>query len=133
MDSATIFMQSVIDIHNLEGGKRFANAKGFDTVASEALYVQANCAFYSNQQDAALPLRMKLKDDPIEKKVSVYVRRIESEKRQNKDAQVLATIQEGRKAFHRSLLRMTTNLMLFHDPASVIFQEIDIQQYRKET
>lgn len=103
-DSAYSFMQSVVDIHNIEGGKRFASIKAFDTIAATAQYVQANCLLSSDHEDDAMPILLKLKENPIitgnqPRGISVYTMLINIYKKQNKDAETIATIQEAKKLY----------------------------------
>lgn len=92
-------MQKVIDIHGIENGKRYAGNKSFDTVAATAKYVMANSYFYSNKLDAALPLFVEMKNDPINKKAAIYQVLSEIYTKKNDDANFIATLQEGRKLY----------------------------------
>jgi len=92
-------MKKVIEIRNIESGKRYEGNKSFDTVASTAKYVEANSYFYSNQYNEALPLLQELKNDPINKKSSVYQMLAEIYSKQNKDADFTEVLQEGRKLY----------------------------------
>lgn len=103
-DSAYSFMQSVVDIHNIEGGKRFASVKAFDTIVATAQYVQANCLLSSGHEDDAMAIFLKLKENPIitsnpPRAISVYTMLINMYKKQNKDAETIATIQEAKKLY----------------------------------
>lgn len=87
------------DIYNLEGGKRFAGNKGFDTVAAGAMVIQAYSAFYNEQIENALPALEKLKDNPIEGNANIYLVIIDAYRKLGKQDKELATIEEARKRF----------------------------------
>lgn len=99
-DAAYDAAKTAIDIRELEGGKRFASNKNFDTVAASALTLQAYSAFYSDDLDKALPVLQKLKNNPIEgNNANTYLIILDVYKKKNDDANQLATIEEAKKRF----------------------------------
>ncbi len=90
--------KNTIDIHDMEGGKRFAS-KSFDTVSASALMIQSYSALYAKKYDVALVLLQALKANPIEKNANVYLSLIDVYKVQQKDAEMLATIEEGKALY----------------------------------
>jgi len=103
------YMGEVIKIHDIDGGTRYnvKNApeqyKGtygqFDTVAAESKLVKANCAYYSANYDEAISQFIEVKSNPITRKSSVYSSLIDAYDKKGKNAEMLATIDEARKAF----------------------------------
>jgi len=92
-------LETPVKIHDLEGGKRFAANKSFDTVATEADRVRAYSAFYNNQYDEAAAILNKLKDNPIVAEANNYLMLAEIYSKQNNDAALLKAIEEGRKKY----------------------------------
>ena len=97
-------MRNVTKIYELGGGKRFEKMqpnmlRQFDTVAADANVTLANSAYYGGNMDEAIPLLIKVKNNPIRKQPAVYMSLIDAYNRQKNTAQALATIEEGRKAF----------------------------------
>ncbi|RYD55954.1 MAG: hypothetical protein EOP56_13535 [Sphingobacteriales bacterium] len=97
--NATDFAQKVIAIRNLEGGKRYAANKPFDTVAAQGLQIGAFAAYYGEKYDAAIPMLTAMKNDPIAKNANVYLLLADIYKKQNSDAQYLAILDEARKQY----------------------------------
>lgn len=93
-DDAMNFMKTTIEIHDLEGGKRFAN-KSFDTVAAQGKMIAAYSAVYADKTEEALPLLLAAKNDPIAVNANIYVMLSEIYRKQNKDAEFMATLDEG--------------------------------------
>lgn len=101
-DETPEMMKNVIKIRDLNGGKRFEKSpsiKQIDTVVAGANMMLANCAFYTQKYDEAIPLLIKAKNDPITQNASVYECLIDAYNKEKKPADAFATIQEGRKAF----------------------------------
>ncbi len=92
------YAAAAVEIHDMGGGKRFDN-KSFDTVASQAMLIQAYSAFYGKMYDKAEPVLLKLKDDPIQGSDNVYWL-LSSIYKQNKndDAQI-KILEEGRAKY----------------------------------
>lgn len=90
--------KSAIDIHDMEGGKRFAN-KNFDTVSASALMIQSYSALYAKKYDDALVLLQALKANPIEKNANVYLALVDVYRSLNKDAEMIAIIEEGKAQY----------------------------------
>jgi hypothetical protein len=93
-DDAMEFMKNTVDVHDLEGGKRYAN-KSFDTVAAQSKMIAAYSAVYANKTDQALPLLLAAKNDPLAVNANIYVMLSELYRTQNKDAEFMATLDEG--------------------------------------
>ncbi len=92
--------KTTVDIHQLEGGKRFAGEKNFDTVATGAMVIQAYSAFYSGQLDKALPVLEMLKNNPIEgNSANTYIIIADAYEKKGNQAKELATLEEARKRF----------------------------------
>lgn len=89
--------QKVIDIHDLEGGKRFASMKSFDTTATSAKQIAAFAAYFGKDQ-AAIPALEKLVNDPIYSQTSAYSFLAEAYMSQNQNEKAIATIDKGRAA-----------------------------------
>lgn len=87
--------KNTVDIHDMEGGKRFAN-KNFDTVSASALMIESYSAMYAKKYDEALVLLHALKANPIEKNANVYLALVDVYKGLNKDAEMIAVIEEGK-------------------------------------
>jgi Tfp pilus assembly protein PilF len=102
LTESTEDMNTVLKIHNMDGGKRFEkspNAKNFDTVAAGANQIMATSSYYLSNYDEAIPLLTMAKNNPITKTPSVYECLIDSYNKKNKTADAQATIEEARKAF----------------------------------
>ncbi len=88
-----------VDIHEIDGGKRFAN-KGFDTVAAGALMIQAYSAFYDSKPDKALPVLEKLKSNPIEgNNANTYLIIADVYQKKGDFAKELVTLEEAKMKF----------------------------------
>ncbi len=98
-------MKSVTKIYEMgAGGKRFDKLppnvqKQLDTVAADAYLTMANSVYYSGNMEEAIPLLIKVKNNPIRRIPSVYECLIDAYSRTKNSAQELATIEEARKAF----------------------------------
>ncbi|XZF15540.1 tetratricopeptide repeat protein [Chitinophagaceae bacterium MMS25-I14] len=92
-------LKMLVDIHNLDNGKRFAYNKTIDTMASQSQQVRAYSAYYDNKLDDAATLLEQIKTDPIVKDPNLYLLLIDIYGKQNKEQQMQAAIAEGRKAF----------------------------------
>lgn len=93
------YATQVAAIRDMEGGKRYAENKGFDTVRSQAMTIGAYSAYYDKQYDKALPVLLAMKNDPIGKSANNYLLLADVYKNQNKDAEYLAVLEEGKKAY----------------------------------
>lgn len=89
----------VVNIFNLEDGKRFGSNKIFDTLARQSATYQGYAAYYNNQPDLALPLLLKAKTDPIVKDPRNYLMVADIYELKNDDANLLATINEAKAAY----------------------------------
>lgn len=97
-EQAMQLAKSTVDIHDMEGGKRFAN-KGFDTVSASALMIESYSALYAKKYDEALVLLQALKANPIEKNANVYLALVDVYRNLNKDAEMIAIIEEGKALY----------------------------------
>jgi len=97
-DDAIDLMKHVVEIHDLQGGKRFSD-KSFDTIAAKAKYVIANAAYYGNRYDEAITYINELKTSPYIKEPVLYMNLSDIYEKQKKDAESIAALEEGRKAF----------------------------------
>lgn len=101
-EQATEFMKNVIKVHDLNNGKRFeqmGKIKEFDTIMSGAYLIMANSAYYTGKYDEAIPLLVKVKNNPITKSPSVYECLIDANNKQKNNAEAYNVIEEARKAF----------------------------------
>jgi len=97
-DDAIEQMKQVVNIHDLQGGKRFSN-KSFDTIAAKAKYVMANSAYYGNHYDEAITYINDIKTSPYIQEPVLYMNLSEIYDKQKKNAESIAALEEGRKAF----------------------------------
>lgn len=88
-----------IQIQGLDGGKRFADNKKLDTLASDALMIQAYSAYNAGQYDKALPVLEQLKNDPIGGNANVYLLIASLHEKKGDNPKLLAIIEEGKKRF----------------------------------
>lgn len=96
------YAQAIVQIHGMDGGKRFNN-KGFDTIASLSTFYGAYAAYNNNKYAEAMPLLEKLKSDPIGRNENVFWFLANIYKIQNDNSKYIATIEEGRKIFPNSI------------------------------
>jgi Tfp pilus assembly protein PilF len=91
----------VVDIANLEDGKRFSgkNWLKFDTMAHQSSLYQGYAAYYGQRYDDALPLLVKAKNDPIAKAYNIYLMLADIYESKKDDANLMATLAEGKKEF----------------------------------
>ncbi len=97
-DEAIDLAKNAIDIHDMEGGKRFAN-KSFDTVAAQAKIIQAYSAYYAKKYADAIPVLESLKAGSIGKDASVYLLLADIYRNTGKDQEYMQTLSDGRKAY----------------------------------
>ncbi|OSZ78467.1 hypothetical protein CAP35_09500 [Chitinophagaceae bacterium IBVUCB1] len=118
--------KAVIDIHALEGGKRFTS-KSFDTVASASLMIQSYSSYYAEKYDEAIPLLQTMKNDPIEKNANVYLLLADIYKRTNKNADMLAIIEEGRVAYpdNQSLRNEELNYYILSGKQDILMKKLE--------
>lgn len=101
-DDAYALAKSTVDIRNIDGGKRFAGRKQFDTIAAQAQTIQAFSAYYNKKYDEALPALQALKSGPIPAGENIYLILSDIYKVQNKDAEMLAVLEEAKAKFPES-------------------------------
>jgi len=98
-------MRNVNKIYELgAGGKRFEKMQSgmqrqFDTVAADANMTLANSSYYGGNMEEAIPLLIKVKNNPIHRTAAVYECLIDAYDRTKNYPQELATIEEARKMF----------------------------------
>lgn len=107
---AAEFMKNVVKIHDVNGGKRFEKAKGFDTVAANANLIVANTSYYQGKYAEAIPLLISVKNNPITQTASVYESLIKAYNEEKKSAEAFATIQEARKQFPNDVILRNVEL-----------------------
>jgi Tfp pilus assembly protein PilF len=98
-DMSFSLMKEVVNISTLENNKRFQNRKGIDTIAADAKWIGAYSAWLNQKFDDALPILLEIKNNPICKKSTIYSCIIDIYKKQNKDKEFLATLDEAKKAY----------------------------------
>ncbi len=104
----------VVDIYSLEQGKRFEGKnKAMDTIARQSSLYQAFSAYYANKYDQALPLLTKAKNDPIVNAPNVYLILAEVYEVKKDEANLLATLAEGKKVFPGDKMLMNRELNVF--------------------
>ncbi len=94
-------IKNVITIHDLGGGKRFEKLNNplIDTMVANSYMIIANANFYLSKYDEAVPLLVKVKNNPITRSPSEYEILIDTYNRLKNSTEALATIQEARKNF----------------------------------
>lgn len=98
-DEAYNDFSDVVNIYNMDGGKRFGSMKKFDTIAHQSILYQGYSAYYNNKYDEALAPLLKSKSDPIVKNANVYLMLADIYDVKKDDANLLATINEGKKEY----------------------------------
>ncbi len=118
--------KAVVDIHAIEGGKRFNN-KSFDTIATDAMVIQAFSAYYDKKYDDALPILLKLKDNPINKGANTYLVLSDIYKTTGKDNQMLAIIEEGKKLYpdNQSLRNEELNYYIKSGKQDILMRKLE--------
>lgn len=91
----------VVDIYNVGGGKRFANAKPFTDLVKSARSNGAYAALNAREDDKALSLLNELRSSGV-KDSNMYQSLIEIYQRKNDESKLLATISEARKTYPNS-------------------------------
>ena len=101
---AAELMKNVVTIHDINGGKRFTKLpperqRQFDTIAADAYQTMANSTYYSGKYEEAIPLLIKVKNNPITKTPTAYECLINAYDKQNNTSEKFAAIEEARKVF----------------------------------
>ncbi len=99
---ATDYMGNVVKIHDMDGGKRFDKvdqARQFDTVAAEAQQTIANSAYYQGKYDEAIPLLVKVKNNPVTRIPSIYECLIDAYNKQKNTTDALCYNRRSKKNF----------------------------------
>jgi len=104
----------VVDIFNLENGKRFGTMKGFDTMARQSALYQGYSAYYSKNYDAAIPVLEKAKKDPVVVNHNIYLMLAEMYGLKKDATNQQQTLAEGRKAYptEKSLMNAELNFYI---------------------
>jgi Tfp pilus assembly protein PilF len=90
---------NVVAIYELEGSKRFAANKKFDTIAHQSGLYQGYTAYYDNKYDLALPALIKAKNDPIVADPNIYLFLADIYESKADNAALASVIAEGRKLY----------------------------------
>lgn len=90
--------EMTVNIHDLNGGKRFSNP-GFDTLAAGAMAIRGLSAYYGDQKDLALEILSKVKDNPIESKPTIYLLIADLHRKAGNSDKEIAIIEEARTKF----------------------------------
>ncbi len=96
------WMQNVIKLRELEGGKRyekFALKPMLDTIAARANMSIATSYMIDTNFAAAIPYLLRAKTNPITKNANIYNNLIECYSRTKNDKSLFEILDEGRKAF----------------------------------
>ncbi len=104
----------VVDIFNLENGKRFGTMKGFDTMARQSALYQGYSAYYSKNYDAAIPVLENAKKDPVVVNHNIYLMLAEMYGLKKDASNQQQTLAEGRKAYptEKSLMNAELNFYI---------------------
>lgn len=98
-------MKTVVKIGEMNAAKKFEKSipvnwqRAMDTVMADAYLTMANAAYFSGNMTEAVPLLIKVKNNPIRKSPSVYQCLIDAYGKTGNTAQELAAIEEGRKEY----------------------------------
>jgi len=98
-DQAFANFGEVVELYNMDGGKRFAANKNFDTMARQSALYQAYSAFYSNNYDVAAPGLEKAKADPLLANSNIYMMLSEIYTKKNDNQNIVRILSEGRAAY----------------------------------
>ncbi|MBS1772103.1 MAG: tetratricopeptide repeat protein [Bacteroidetes bacterium] len=98
-EDAIASSKKVADIYNIDGGKRFSSNKQFEKLASDALLVQGMSTYNAGKYEEALPLLNALKSNAATSTPNIYLMIADAYRKQNKDAEMLATLEEGRAKY----------------------------------
>lgn len=98
-EEAAMLAQKVVDIKNLEDGKRFASVKGMDTTAARAILIAAYGAYNAQKHDEALTYLNQLRDNRFVSEPGVYSMLADIYSKQNKNTEMLAVLEEARKKY----------------------------------
>ena len=103
----------IVDIYSLEGEKRFAKNKNFDTLARQSSLYQGYSAYYANKYDEALPLLIKAKNDPIVKASNIYLMLADIYEAKKDEGNLMAILSEGRREFPEDKTIVNRELNVF--------------------
>ena len=91
--------QRVVDIRNVDGGKRFASNKLFDTTAAAALQIAAYSAYYGKDYANAVKALEALIANPIYNRAGDYSMLSSAYTQSGDNANAIVAIDKGRAAF----------------------------------
>lgn len=113
-DISYVNFGEVVDIFNLENGKRFGTMKGFDTMARQSALYQGYSAYYSKNYDAAIPVLENAKKDPVVVNHNIYLMLAEMYGLKKDASNQQQTLAEGRKAYptEKSLMNAELNFYI---------------------
>lgn len=89
----------VAQIAALDGGKRFSSIKQMDTVAAEAKALRAYSAYAAKDYANATPAFEEVKANSVTRDANVYLVLSDLYRQQGNDSKLLATLDEGRRAY----------------------------------
>lgn len=88
--------QRVIEIRNIDGGKRFASLKSFDTTTTAAKQIVALAAYYNDDKATAAKALEELISDPIYSQTAAYSMLYSIYMENNENDKAIAVIDKGR-------------------------------------
>ncbi len=114
-DKAYANFSNVVEIHDLEAGKRFTGKEwiNFDTVSRQARLYQGYSAYYGNKYDEALPVLEQLKNDPVVSSPNVYLMIADIYDSKKDEGKLLSTLAEGRKAYPNEKVLLNRELNVY--------------------
>ncbi|MFI5196582.1 MAG: hypothetical protein ACHQD8_05790 [Chitinophagales bacterium] len=95
-------MKNMTKVYEMRGTRKFEglpDMKRLDTIAADAYQTLANSAYYASKYDEAIPLLIKVKNNPITKTPTAYECLIDAYNKQKNTAEAHTMIEEARKAF----------------------------------
>ncbi len=115
--------KNVVELSNLENGKRFASFKKMDTISRQAALYEGYSAYYANRFDDAMPLLAAAKNDPVVKDPNIYLMLADIYSSKNDKANTLTTFSEAKTAYptNKAVANAEINYYLRNsDPQEVI-------------
>lgn len=91
--------EMAVGIHGMTNSKNFPSNPAFDTVAANAMVIQAYSAFYGEKPEKALPILLTLKDNPIEGSANTYLIIADVYRQQNAQDKELAILAEAKAKY----------------------------------
>lgn len=114
-------------IRDLEGGKRFASEKKFDTLSAQALKFQALSAYYAKNESLAQTALTKAKNNPIARDPYIYSTLIDlySDKKDFDAAEKLITEAKGLYGKDPEIARQEMNFYSRTNKLSTLVQKME--------